>query len=291
MKKKLLSESEYVNNIFEADCLDMLDYLPDHCVDMVLCDLPYGTTQNKWDSVIPLEKLWKKYNRVVKENGAIVLTSQGIFTAKLILSNEKHFKYKVVWEKSKSTNFLNAKKQPLRKHEDVCIFYKKQPIYHPQMTFGKPYSKGVRKEQFTGSYGDFKPVIVESRNGLRYPTDIVYFKTPESECPVWHSTQKPVALGRNFIRTFTNPGDIILDNTSGSGSFLVAAILEERNFIGIEKNQDARLFKDKAIDFIDISKQRLNEAFLSDSKITFSPYIKRQNLIENLDYEKRKATI
>jgi site-specific DNA-methyltransferase (adenine-specific)/modification methylase len=262
MEKKFLSESEYINNIFEADCLDILDYLPDHCVDMVLCDLPYGTTQNKWDSVISLDQLWKKYKRVVKENGAIVLTSQGLFTAKLILSNEKYFKYKIVWEKSKPTNFLNAKKQPLRKHEDICIFYKKQPTYHPQMTFGKPYSKGVRKEQFTGSYGEFKPVLVESKNGLRYPTDIVYFKTPESEGPVWHPTQKPVALGQYFIRTFTNPGDIVLDNTSGSGSFLVAAILEERNFIGIEKNQDARLFKDKSIDFIDISKKRLNDVFL-----------------------------
>lgn len=291
MKKKLLSESEYVNNIFEADCLDILDHLPDHCVDMVLCDLPYGTTQNKWDSVIPLDQLWKKYNRVVKEDGAIVLTSQGIFTAKLILSNEKYFKYKIVWEKSKPTNFLNAKKQPLRKHEDICVFYKKQPTYNPQMTFGKPYSKGVRKEQLTGSYGDFNPVLVESKNGLRYPTDIVYFKTPESEGPVWHSTQKPVALGRHLIRTFTNPGDIVLDNTSGSGSFLVAAILEERNFIGIEKNQDARLFKEEFIDFIEISKQRLKQAFLSEDKITFSSYIKRYNLLENLDYEQRKATV
>ena len=111
-----------------------MESLPDNCIDMVMCDLPYGTTQNKWDSVINLEKLWKAYNRVVKPSGAIVLTSQGIFTAKLMMSNERNFKYKLSWEKSKSTNFLNAKKQPLRKHEDVCVFYRRQPTYNPQMS-------------------------------------------------------------------------------------------------------------------------------------------------------------
>lgn len=281
MKKKLFKADEYLNNIFEADCLDMMDYLPASSVDMVLCDLPYGTTQNKWDSVISLDKLWEKYNRIVKKNGAIVLTSQGIFTAKLILSNEKYFKYKVVWEKSKPTNFLNAKKQPLRKHEDICVFYRSQPIYNPQMGFGKAYTKGVRKSQHTGSYGDFNPVLVESKNGLRYPTDIVYFKTPESEeeGTVWHPTQKPVDLGRYFIRTFTNPGDVILDNTCGSGSFLVSAILEERNFIGIEKNQDARLFKNECIDLIEISKERIKKAFFR-SDIAFSSNIAHVGLIK-----------
>ena len=113
--------------LLEGDCLALMQELPDHSVDMVLCDLPYGTTQNKWDSVIDLKQLWAQYHRVVRPEGAIVLTSQGVFTAKLILSNEKNFKYKIVWEKSKSTNFLNAKRQPLRKHEDICVFYRKQP--------------------------------------------------------------------------------------------------------------------------------------------------------------------
>jgi site-specific DNA-methyltransferase (adenine-specific)/modification methylase len=228
---------------------------------MVMCDLPYGTTQNKWDSVIPLDDLWKEYNRIVKPNGAIVLTSQGPFTAKLILSNEKYFKYKVVWEKSKPTNFLNAKKQPLRKHEDVCVFYRKQPFYNPQMGTGVAYNKGVRKNQLSGSYGDFKPVEVKSE-GSRYPTDIVYFKTAESEGEVYHPTQKPIELGRYFIRTFTKEGDVILDNTCGSGSFLVSAVLENRNFIGIELNQNSVQFKNHETDFIRVCEERLEKAKL-----------------------------
>ena len=133
----------FINRIFEDDCLNVLPNIPDKSIDMILCDLPYGTTQNKWDSIIPLDKLWKQYNRVIKDNGVIALTSQGIFTAKLILSNEQYFKYKIVWEKSKSTNFLNAKKQPLRKHEDICIFYKNQPTYNPQMIKGNLTTKGL----------------------------------------------------------------------------------------------------------------------------------------------------
>ena len=241
--------SEFVNKIFEDDCLNVLPKIPNKSIDMILCDLPYGTTQNKWDSVIPLEALWEQYNRIIKDNGVIALTSQGIFTAKLILSNEQYFKYKIVWEKSKSTNFLNAKKQPLRKHEDICIFYKNQPLYNPQMTEGEPYDKGVRKSQLTGSYGDFNPVHVKSA-GQRYPTDIVYFKTAESEGEVFHPTQKPVELGKYLIRTYTKEGAIILDNAFGSGSFLVSAIQEKRNFIGIEKNINVELFKNKKIDYI-----------------------------------------
>ncbi|MPL59587.1 hypothetical protein SDC9_05141 [bioreactor metagenome] len=284
LKHKIFSEAEYINHIFEEDCLDIMDYLPDQSIDMVLCDLPYGTTQNKWDSVIDLGKLWEKYDRIVKPNGAIVLTAQGIFTAKLIISNEKYFKYKLVWEKSKPTNFLNAKKQPLRKHEDICIFYKKQPTYNPQMAIGKSYSKGIRKNQFTGSYGDFDPVLVESKSGLRYPTDVVYFKTPESEpeATVWHPTQKPVELGRYLIRTYTNPGDVVLDNASGSGSFLVSALLEQRNFVGIEKNQDSRLFKNETIDLIKVTKERLKLALFTNNDVTFSKYIKRNGLITEL---------
>jgi site-specific DNA-methyltransferase (adenine-specific)/modification methylase len=282
MKKKILQLPDYLNKVFEEDCLDLMEHLPDSCVDMVLCDLPYGTTQNKWDSVIPLDKLWERYNRIVKKDGAIVLTSQGIFTAKLILSNEKDFKYKIVWEKSKPTNFLNAKKQPLRKHEDICVFYRNQPTYNPQMSIGKSYTKGIRKDQYTGSYGNFRPVLVESKDGLRYPNDIVYFKTPESEMEgtVWHPTQKPVELGRYLIRTYSNLGNVILDNTSGAGSFLVSALLEQRNFIGIEKNQDARLFKEDAIDLIEVTKQRLYTAFYSNTEIPFSKYVSREGLIK-----------
>lgn len=244
------------NTIIEGDCLEVMKMFPDASIDMVLCDLPYGTTQNKWDSIIDLKKLWKEYNRIVKPNGAVILTSQGVFTAKLIISNEKFFKYKLVWEKSKSTNFLNAKIQPLRKHEDVCVFYRKQPTYNPQMSAGRPYDKGVRKDQLSGSYGDFLPRHVKSE-GERYPTDVIYFKTAESEGPVSHPTQKPVELARYLIRTYTNPGDIVLDNSFGSGSFLVAAAMEGRDFCGIEKNKDVHLFKKDVIDYIDVAHQRL----------------------------------
>ena len=257
MPKEYWSEDKFVNSVIEGDCIEVMRHLPNGCIDMVLCDLPYGTTQNKWDSIVPLDELWAEYKRIVKPNGAIVLTSQGLFTAMLIMSQPKMFKYKWVWEKSKPTNFLNAKKQPLRKHEDVCVFYQRQPVYNPQMTEGEPYDKGVRKNQLSGSYGDFLPVHVHS-DGKRYPTDVVYFKTAESEGDVIHATQKPVELGRYFVRTFSRPGDLILDNTSGSGSFLVAALMEGRNFMGIEKNADSELFKNEKIDYIEKTKERLH---------------------------------
>lgn len=234
--------------------------IPDQSIQLILCDLPYGTTQNKWDSVIPLQSLWEEYRRILAPKGAVVLTSQGPFTARLILSNEAWFKYKLVWIKSKATNFLNAKKQPLRRHEDVCVFYPKQPTYNPQMQPGEAYDKGVRKSQLTGSYGDFNPVRVQTKSG-RYPTDIVYFKTAESEGEVWHATQKPVAMGQYFVRTFTNPGDVVLDNTCGSGSFLVAAMLEGRNYFGIELNDDNERFKKTPIDLIQLCKKRLHETW------------------------------
>ncbi len=251
-----LTDKMIIDQLFEGDCLDILPWFPPHSVNLILCDLPYGTTQNKWDSVIPLERLWPLYRRILKPNGAVVLSAHNVFTAKLILSNEQWFKYKIVWEKSKPTNFLNAKIQPLRKHEDVCVFYNKQPTYNPQMGNGSPYDKGVRKNQLSGSYGDFQPAHVRS-SGSRYPTDVVYFKTAESEGPVWHPTQKPVELGRYLVRTFTNPGDLVLDNAFGSGSFLVAAAKEDRHFVGIEKNESVHLFKKKCIDYVGVARMRL----------------------------------
>lgn len=283
--------------------MEVMKKMPPQSVDMILCDLPYGITQNKWDSILPLGDyvpsecgflykedfllrefkagvaysdalrnwnasalpgLWSLYKRVLKPNGVIVLTSNELFTSQLIDSNPDDFKYRWVWVKSKATNFLNAKIQPLRKFEDVCVFYGKQPTYHPQMTEGEAYDKGVRKDQLTGSYGDFKPRHVVS-DGQRYPTDVVYFKTAEAEGPVIHSTQKPVELGRYFVRTYTNPGDVVLDNTCGSGSFLVSALLEGRNFIGIEKSMDTVLFKKQNIDYIHVCKKRLKEAWATMS--------------------------
>ena len=285
---------DFINKVIENDCLKVMPNIPDKSVDMILCDLPYGTTQNKWDSVIDLDKLWQQYMRIIKDNGAIVLTAQGLFTAKLILSNEDWFKYKIVWIKSKSTNFLNAKKQPLRKHEDICVFYKRQPTYNPQMTKGESYDKGIRKNQYTGSYGDFKPRHVQS-NGMRYPNDVLfmddnelpiedflYVKTAESEGPVYHPTQKPIELGRYLIRTFSNPGDIILDNACGSGSFLVAAAMEDRKYIGIEKNQNVMLHKVKAIDYIQVCADRLAEVTAKQHNDKMEPVI--QGFFDNKVY-------
>ena len=260
MKKKKKFSLEK-GEIHQGDCLEVMRSLDDQSVDMILCDLPYGTTQNKWDSVIPLDKLWKEYQRIIKPKGVIALTSQGIFTAKLILSNESWFKYKFVWVKSKSTNFLNARRQPLRQHEDICIFYGRQPDYTPVMSPGDPYDKGTRKAQYTGSYGDFNPVQVKSE-GERFPTDTLYCKTAESEAggKVWHPTQKPVALGRYLIRMYTKKNDVVLDNAFGSGSFLVSAALEGRRYIGIEKNEEVHLFKKENIDYMQVAYERLVEA-------------------------------
>jgi len=247
--------------LHQGDCLEAMRLIEDQSIDLILCDLPYGTTQNKWDSVIPLDHLWVQYRRIIKPRGVIALSSQGVFTARLILSNESWFRYKFVWIKSKPTNFLNARRQPLRQHEDICVFYNSQPKYRPVMSYGEPYDKGIRKAQYTGSYGNFKPVLVRS-NGKRFPTDTLYCKTAESEAGgrVWHPTQKPVALGRYLIRLFTREGDQVLDNAFGSGSFLVAAALEGRRFIGIERNEEVHLFKKKQVDYMKVARMRLAEA-------------------------------
>ncbi len=261
-----------INNVVEGDCLELLKFVPNKSIDVILCDLPYGYTKNIWDrhtkyryeSPIDLEQLWVQYKRIIKDRGVIILTSQGLFTAELMLKGKSMFKYKYIWEKSKATNFLNAKKQPLRKHEDILIFYKKQPVYNPQMWKSTSYKK-YRKDQQTSSYDKFNPVEVKSE-GERYPIDILYFKTAETEIEaegnsggtVYHPTQKPVELGRYLVKTYSNEGDIVLDNTCGSGSFLVSALLEKRKFIGIEKNIDIfHIDETQKVDLIQICKKRL----------------------------------
>lgn len=218
------------------DCFNIFPQIESGSVDMILCDLPYGTTQCKWDSVLPLDKLWKEYNRIIKKNGAIVLFSSQPFTSILINSNIKNFKYTWVWEKSKATNYLNAKKQPLRASEDICVFYQKQPTYNPQMTEGKPYNKGTALRE-TEVYGSQVAVEVKS-DGARYPRNVIYFKTAESEGKVVHPTQKPLALLEYLIQTYSNEGEIILDNTAGSFSTAVAATKLNRNWIGIEQEEE-----------------------------------------------------
>ena len=217
------------------DCFNIFPQIESGSIDMILCDLPYGTTQCKWDSILPLDKLWKEYDRIIKKNGAIVLFSSQPFTSILINSNIKNFKYTWVWEKSKATNYLNAKKQPLRASEDICVFYQKQPTYNPQMTEGKPYNKGTALRE-TEVYGSQVAVEVKS-DGARYPRNVIYFKTAESEGKVVHPTQKPLALLEYLIQTYSNEGEIILDNTAGSFSTAIAATKLNRNWIGIEQEE------------------------------------------------------
>ena len=225
------------NRIYCGDCLEIMPRFKKESVDLILCDLPYGMTGNKWDSVIPMEDLWKCWKRILKPNGVVCLTSMGVFTAKVILSNEDWFKYKIVWDKGLPTGFLNSKKQPLRRHEDICVFYKSQPVYNPQMLEGDPYREISRAQ--SENYGTLKSILTIS-NGEKYPVDIIKVHNPNIKRKI-HPTQKPVKLGNWFIKTFTNKGDLVFDATFGSGSFLVSAKSLQRKYCGIEK--DKKYFK------------------------------------------------
>lgn len=236
-------------NLILGDCLEQMNKIESGTVDMILCDLPYGTTCCSWDAVIPFEKLWPEYERIIKDNGAIVLFGAEPFSSLLRCSNLKMFKYDWIWEKSKATGFLNSKKQPLRAHEIISVFYRKQPTYNPQMKAGDSYNKGVRKEQTKDDvYGSFKQIEVKS-DGLRFPRTVQYFKTAEREGGL-HKTQKPVALCEYLIRTYTNEGETVLDNTMGSGTTGVACVNTGRNFIGIEKERK----------YFEIAKERIDQA-------------------------------
>jgi site-specific DNA-methyltransferase (adenine-specific) len=221
----------------KGDCLELMEDLEDGSVDMILCDLPYGTTACKWDTIIPFEPLWEQYKRIIKDNGAIVLFGSQPFTSSLIMSNLRMFKYTWVWQKSKATGYLNSKRMPLREHEDICVFYKKPPCYNPQMTKGEPYNKGAGIKP-TDVYG--KQTWHENKNdsGYRYPKTVQYFKTAESEGRTMHPTQKPIALLEYLIKTYTNEHEVILDNTMGSGSTGIACLNTNRRFIGMELEQE-----------------------------------------------------
>lgn len=224
-----------------GDCFDVMRDIPDGSVDMVLCDLPYGTTQNKWDSVLPLDRLWAEYWRVCKPNAAIVLTAAQPFTSALIMSDPGRFRYDWTWKKlGKPTGHLNAKKQPLRNKEDVCVFYREQCVYNPVMTAGKPFSNKAGKDHaattsMTGSYGAY----TNKRNdnsGFRYPLQVLEINRDERG--TIHPTQKPVALFEYLIRTYTDEGMTVLDNTAGSGTTAVAAHNAGRRWICIERDPE-----------------------------------------------------
>ena len=256
MSNKDIVTNEY--SLLFGDCLERMKEIPDASVDMVLTDPPFGTTKCSWDSVIPFEPMWTQLKRIIKPNGAIVLFGAEPFSSLLRCSNIKDFKYDWVWEKSKATGFLNSKRQPLRAHEIISVFYSKPPTYTPQMTEGVAYNKGVRKEQTQNDvYGSFDQVEVKS-DGLRFPRSVQYFKTAESEGG-FHKTQKPVALLEYLIKTYTQECDTVLDFTFGSGSTGVACVNTNRNFIGIEMDENYFNIAEKRIqDALDNKENNIN---------------------------------
>lgn len=209
--------------------------IPDKSIDMILCDLPYAQTSNHWDSIIPFDKLWEQYNRVIKENGAIVLTAKGKFLFELVNSNFEDYRYEWIWNKRKGSNFAHVKKMPLNVHEYAVVFYKKLPTYNPQMTEGKPYTQKRKQESVKGIADNLGRYTTVS-NGLRYPKTIIEVDGI-AQRDIIHPTQKPVSLFEYLIKTYTNSGETVLDNCIGSGTTAIACINTNRNFIGFEKDE------------------------------------------------------
>jgi site-specific DNA-methyltransferase (adenine-specific) len=270
LTKKLLGSLE-LNRVYQRDCLEGMAMIPDKSVDMILCDLPYGTTACKWDTVIPFELLWQQYERIIKDNGAIVLTAAQPFTSALVMSNPKLFKYSWTWDKVRATNHLNSRKQPLRVTEDILVFYKKQCTYNPILReqgkdklydTGKAYSGknnqtyGKTKENYTFNSGREIPL------DKRYPIDLITF----SQIGTFgnkriHPTQKPTELFEYLIKTYTNEGEIVLDNCMGSGTTAVAAIRTNRNFIGFERELEYVKVANQRLDAVrdDIAERKLTD--------------------------------
>ena len=246
-----------LDKIYLGDCLSLMQNVPDKSIDMICADNPYEVLHKdnpnaQWDRIIPFEPLWTQYERIIKDNGAIVLFAQGMFTAQLMMSNPKIWKYNLVWEKGRATGFLNANRMPMRSHEDICVFYKKQPTYNPQFGIGEPshsrgsgnhkqtnqcYGKHKEVKHKVGSTYDYAHIKVVESTGEKFPMSVLHFNK-EHGTDTWHPTQKPVDLLRYLIRTYTNEGDVVLDNCAGSGSLAVACIKEKRHFICIEKNKE-----------------------------------------------------
>jgi len=232
-EENTISEKTTFINLINGDCLIEMKKIKSKSVDMILCDLPYGMTKNAWDVVIPFDKLWEEYNRIIKDNGAIVLFGSQPFTSIMITSNLQMFRYCLVWEKNKFSDFLNSKRKPMKTNEDIAIFYKKQPTYNIQYWYSTPYTRwntqtAVDKQT---NYGNHKENFVESLDGKRLPTTVLKFNRIERPK---HPTQKPVDLLEWLIKTYSNKGEVILDNCMGVGSTGIACKNLDRSFIGIE---------------------------------------------------------
>jgi site-specific DNA-methyltransferase (adenine-specific) len=256
---KLLLNKDFENtqidkaSLLFGDCFDILPFISDHSIDMICCDLPYGATQNKDDVVLPFDKLWEQYERIIKDDGAIVLFGQGLFFVDLINSNRKLFRYDLVWDKKLVSGFLNSNRMPLRSHENIAVFYKKKPTYNPQFTEGQPlHSKGksyIDKEHKNENYGKFS-MTNDKRAGStqKYPRSILSFQKPHPSI-AQHRTEKSTDLIEWLVRTYTNEGEVVLDNVMGSCTCGIAAIRNNRFFIGIEKDRH----------YYDLSVKRLND--------------------------------
>ena len=234
-----------LNKVYLGDCLEVMKDIPDKSIGMILCDLPYGTTACKWDTIIPFEPLWEQYKRIIKDNGAIVLTASQPFTSALVMSNIKMFKYAWIWEKPNGTSPFKAKYMPMINGEEILVFGNVKIKYNPQMEIGKPYKWNSKRSGGDASgIKQTKETPIDNK-GTRYPKNVLRFNQERG----LHPTQKPVALFEYLIKTYTNEGDLVLDNCMGSGTTGVACKNLNRNFIGIEL--DAEYFK--------IAEKRINE--------------------------------
>jgi site-specific DNA-methyltransferase (adenine-specific) len=223
------------NNVYLGDCLEVMKEIEDHSIDMILCDLPYGITSCKWDTLIDLDALWKQYKRIIKKGGAVILTATMPFGAKLIMSNPKWFRHEVIWEKDNCSSPLQANKMPLRVHENILVFCESKTIYNPQKTKGKPYSFTHLKRTFKNQRDTTLRTPKINESGDRYPRSVLKFQKDYGKSI--HSTQKPVALFEWIIKTYSNEGSLILDNCSGSGTTAIASINTNRNYIMIERDE------------------------------------------------------
>ena len=247
----------------KGDCLELMKYIPDKSIDAIIADLPYGTTACKWDTIIPFEPLWEQYERIIKDNGAIVLTASQPFTSALVMSNPKLFKHEWIWEKHKGTNFYQVKSAPMKVHESALVFSKGTYTYNPQMTEGATYKKRGSHHKLPKDH-----VMTPGKNigysdnldtSKRYPTSVQFFSNHNQKADRFHPTQKPVPLLEYLIKTYTNEGEMVLDNTMGSGTTGVACINTNRNFIGMELD-------DK---YFEIAERRITDAVREKQQMLF----------------------